>query len=84
MAATPVRECHYSLLGITREQVDEDEECVKRAYYKAALKWHPDKHASNPDMLAEATERFKHIQAAYALLSDANERAWYDSHKAEI
>ena len=42
---------------------------------------HPDKNADNID---EATEKFKEIQNAYAVLSDPNERKWYDGHKAQI
>lgn len=32
----------------------------------------------------EAAEKFKEVQAAYAVLSDAQERAWYDSHRESI
>jgi DnaJ homolog subfamily A member 5 len=45
-----------------------------------ASQWHPDKNQGNN----EATERFKQIQAAFAVLSDPQERAWYDSHRDDI
>jgi DnaJ-class molecular chaperone len=53
----------------------------EKAYRKAALEWHPDKNQHRAD---EAGERFKEIRAAYETLSDANERAWYDSHREAI
>jgi DnaJ family protein A protein 5 len=45
------------------------------------LQCHPDKNLENA---AEAAEKFKEVQAAYAILSDAQERAWYDSHRESI
>ena len=55
---------------------DAGEEELKKAYWKLAQKWHPGK---NLDNAAEAAEQFKLIQAAYAVLSDPQERAWYDN-----
>lgn len=70
--------CYYELLGVPS---DVDEDGIKRAYRRAALVWHPDK---NMHRLDEATEKFKDIQNAYAVLSDPTERSWYDLHKEEI
>ncbi|XP_075397041.1 dnaJ homolog subfamily C member 21 [Tenrec ecaudatus] len=70
--------CHYEALGVRR---DASEEELKKAYRKLALKWHPDK---NLDNAAEAAEQFKLIQAAYDVLSDPQERAWYDSHREAL
>ena len=46
-----------------------------------ALKYHPDKNHENKQ---EAAEKFIQIQAAYEVLSDEQERAWYDSHREQI
>ncbi|KAH8371750.1 hypothetical protein KR093_008776 [Drosophila rubida] len=70
--------CYYEELGIARDSNEAD---IKTAYRKLALRWHPDK---NPDCLAEAKERFQLIQQAYEVLSDAQERAWYDNHREQI
>ncbi|EDQ84902.1 uncharacterized protein MONBRDRAFT_34486 [Monosiga brevicollis MX1] len=70
--------CHYEVLNIER---DADDGTIKKAYRRMALKLHPDK---NKDNEAEATAQFQLVQAAYAVLSDAQERAWYDSHREAI
>ncbi|XP_070599563.1 dnaJ homolog subfamily C member 21 [Erythrolamprus reginae] len=70
--------CHYEVLGVKRDAADED---LKRAYRKLALRWHPDKNLDNAE---EAAEQFKLIQAAYDVLSDAQERAWYDNHREAL
>lgn len=70
--------CYYEVLGIGPKATEEE---IRKGYRKKALEWHPDKNADN---LEEATEKFKEIQNAHAVLSDPNERAWYDGHKAQI
>ncbi|XP_053726937.1 dnaJ homolog subfamily C member 21 isoform X2 [Synchiropus splendidus] len=67
--------CHYEVLGVKRDAGDDD---LKKAYRKLALKWHPDKNLDNAE---DAAEQFKLIQAAYDVLSDPQERAWYDNHR---
>jgi len=63
---------YYDVLGVSRT-ADDDE--LKKAYRKLALKFHPDK---NPDTRSEAEERFKEVNEAYQILSDAQRRAQYD------
>jgi len=46
-----------------------------------ALKYHPDKNHESPQA---AGEKFIQIQAAYEVLSDEHERAWYDAHREQI
>ncbi|XP_023684412.2 dnaJ homolog subfamily C member 21 [Paramormyrops kingsleyae] len=70
--------CYYEVLGVKRDAVDDD---LKKAYRKLALKWHPDKNLDNAE---EAAEQFKLIQAAYDVLSDPQERAWYDNHREAL
>jgi len=70
--------CHYEVLGVDMKASSDE---IKKAYRKAALKWHPDKHPSNAE---EATERFKEITAANEVLSDLQERKWYDDHRDSI
>jgi curved DNA-binding protein CbpA len=55
--------------------------CLCVCFVRAALRWHPDKNPDDPD---GAAIRFKEIQEAYEVLNDAQERAWYDSHRESI
>ncbi|XP_054273459.1 dnaJ homolog subfamily C member 21 [Macrosteles quadrilineatus] len=70
--------CYYEVLGVPK---DSGEEEIKKAYRKLALQWHPDK---NPSNIEEAKEQFQLVQQAYEVLSDGNERAWYDKHRESI
>src|SRR5256714_6597010 len=62
---------YYEVLGVARG-AQEDE--IKRAYRKLAVKFHPDK---NPNDL-HAEEKFKELGEAYDVLIDADKRAAYD------
>lgn len=54
---------------------------VKKAYRRKALELHPDRNLNDT---ANATRRFAEVQTAYEILSDPQERAWYDSHRDAI
>ncbi|KAH8817667.1 hypothetical protein DL96DRAFT_1623054 [Flagelloscypha sp. PMI_526] len=69
---------YYELLQV-EEDATADE--IKKAFRKLALVHHPDK---NKDDVEGATQRFAAIQQAYEVLSDDQERAWYDQHKASL
>lgn len=59
---------------------DATETEVKKAYRKAALKWHPDRHASKPEAEQKKAEAmFKDVNQSYEVLSDAKMRERYDS-----
>ena len=62
--ATTSKQDYYELLGVPRKAAQKD---IRQAYRKLARKYHPD---LNPgDQSAE--EKFKQIQEAYDVLSDA-------------
>lgn len=61
----------YDVLGIKPEATQDE---IKKGYYKAALKHHPDK---NKDSLT-AAEKFKEAGQAYEILKDPEKRKQYD------
>jgi curved DNA-binding protein CbpA len=62
---------YYSLLGLTRDASQEE---IKRAYFEAARKLHPDTNTA-----AGETELFLDVQQAYEVLSNPNRRMQYDA-----
>src|SRR5579871_2805221 len=64
---------YYKALGVERSA---DAAEIRKAYRKLARKHHPD---LNPGDKA-AEERFKKVQEAYDVLSDAKKRQVYDQH----
>lgn len=76
--AAEVKTSYYELLGVQRQATDDE---IKRAYRKKALELHPDRNYGNVEW---ATKLFAEVQAAYEVLSDPQERAWYDSHESAI
>jgi len=54
---------------------------IKKAYRRKALELHPDRNLNDTE---NATRRFAEVQTAYEILSDPQERAWYDSHRDAI
>ena len=67
---------YYDILGVSRDASEND---IKKAYRKAAIKWHPDRWTSKSESEQKnAEEKFKEIAQAYEVLSDSNKRAQYD------
>ncbi|MBM4386420.1 MAG: J domain-containing protein [Deltaproteobacteria bacterium] len=67
---------YYQILGVPKGASIEE---IKKAYRKLAMKYHPDRNPGNK----EYEEKFKEINEAYAVLSDANKRKQYDTFGAE-
>jgi len=67
---------YYEVLGVKKNVSDAD---LKKAYRKLAMQYHPDR---NPNDKA-AEEKFKEINEAYAVLSDAEKRKQYDMFGAD-
>ncbi len=64
---------YYEVLGVEKGASADD---IKRAYRKAAMKYHPDRNPG--DKTAE--EKFKEVGEAYEVLSDDDKRARYDQY----
>lgn len=54
---------------------------IRKAYKRKALELHPDRNYNDEE---NATRKFAEVQTAYEILSDPQERAWYDSHREAI
>src|SRR5579875_1057926 len=62
---------YYEVLGVERTCTEAE---LKTAFRKAAMEHHPDRNGG----CEEAAARFKEVNEAYSVLSDANKRALYD------
>ena len=67
---------YYEVLGVDKNASEND---IKKAYRKAAMKYHPDKFANATDAeKKDAEEKFKEINEAYQVLSDSQKKQQYD------
>lgn len=62
---------YYEVLGVSKSA---DDATIKKAFRQLAKKYHPDVNPGDKD----AEQKFKEVQEAYAVLSDADKRRQYD------
>ncbi len=60
---------YYKILDVSKDASNDE---IKKAYYKLSKEHHPDTGGD--------AETFNEIKKAYDVLSDADERAYYDEH----
>lgn len=68
---TTTKQDYYELLSVGRKATQKE---VRQAYRKLARKYHPDLNPGDKS----AEEKFKQVQEAYDVLSDAKKRQMYD------
>lgn len=64
---------YYEVLGVDKSA---DDAAIKKAYRALAKKYHPDMNPGD----AEAEQKFKEVNEAYAVLSDPDKKAKYDQY----
>ena len=65
----------YATLGVDPGATADE---IKRAYRRAARRWHPDRNPDDP----EAAERFKAVARAWEILGDPAKRATHDGRES--
>src|SRR5579864_3114087 len=71
--ATTTKQDYYELLGVSRKANAKE---IRTAFRKLARKYHPDLNPGDKS----SEEKFKQLQEAYDVLSDAKKRQMYDQH----
>lgn len=62
---------YYEVLGVDKNASADE---IKKSYRKLAMQYHPDRNPDNK----EAEQKFKEVNEAYGVLSDADKKAKYD------
>jgi len=67
---------HYKVLEVDKSASAVE---IKKAYRRMALRWHPDKNSATTAEHTAAEAKFKEVNEAYDVLSDAAKKERYDS-----
>jgi DnaJ homolog subfamily B member 4 len=67
----------YDILGVSSLANEND---IKKAHRRLAMKWHPDRNRGNEQA---AAAKFKEVQQAYEVLSDPSKKQVYDVYGEE-
>ena len=67
-----IKRDYYEVLGVQRDAPLEE---IKKAFRKLAFQYHPDRNHDT-----SASDKFKEINEAYEILSDADKRSAYDRY----
>lgn len=71
---------HYDILGVAPEASMAE---IKRAYLRAARSAHPDLNNATEQARTQAEARMRSINQSWAVLSDPDERAYYDRQRLQ-
>ncbi len=69
---------YYELLGVSPQASQRE---ITTMYRKLSKKYHPDKHAEDPDLMRWAEGMMKDLNEAYTILRDPVKRAEYDQQR---
>jgi DnaJ family protein C protein 9 len=68
-------ECFYAILNVKKDAAAGE---IKKAYYKLALHFHPDRVQGDDEAKAKAKDDFQTLGRIYETLSDEEKRKFYD------
>jgi len=68
---------YYKILGVSKNADDNE---IRKAYRKAAVRWHPDKNLGDKE---NSAKMFKDLAEAYEVLSDKQKRSIYNQYGEE-
>jgi curved DNA-binding protein CbpA len=71
---------YYGLLGVP---VDASVDAIKAGFRAFARRFHPDRFAGQPEHVAEATSVYRRATEAYRVLTNPDQRRFYDEQRAQ-